>query len=372
MYESSTDDASFEKGRRFWSRISEYMTEKRNVFPMFRENFYNHDDNRRRTEELSREWKSDGFGILNFTGADGDSSDKLFIMTAALYYLMREAKAVICANGNSYQEPLQLMNAEYMWNLHNSAFYNVENKPENYRSFVELYHGYRSTEIRPEGIYGKGGFLDAACIKLYGERAGAKMADVYRLHGKNYETAIPTACNVEIYTQHNKSNFQMRWDNQLAKQEIADTTERFDQSHAVTESAYKIVASIISNKEYTADTESDLKWFRDSLDMGTHLTEYLARYMHFFHRVDDLFDDGKTPAEDLEKELGRLSNEVEEYRSHLDGLNIKPFDLLGGAMVWRDHMMDFLLYNIGLMISSIQTNKRIPDNRRELVKAGGW
>lgn len=372
LYADITSDETFNKNKKFWAKVSEYFHKDNGITIGFRELFHNHTGNVRRMEELGREMENCDSVVMYFSGSDGFYSDKLFIISAIFTYMFKEANAIICANGNAFQEPLQVINAEYMWNVENSSFYNLDDKPDNYKDFMDLYNKCLKTEFRPDEIYGKGGLLDTICTKLYGVKAGPEMADLYRLRGKNFEAPIPTACNVEIYTNYTKIIFPMRWDNEITNQEIIDMRERFSESNLVTKQAYDILKAIVENGDIDTDAESDLIWLKDSFYMGMNLTEFLSRYMCIYEKISNHFSDNRDLPDDIENELAKLNEDVSEFTTYLESLNLKPIDVLGGAIVRRDVMMDFLTYNISLMQSSIRTNKRIPDDRRELPKKSWW
>ena len=140
----SMDDQEWRLGLEYWSTVSRLMKHRDGVYPLFRELFYDHQDNRPRAPQmraaLRRHGPGLGFGIIHFYGADGHHNDKLFLANPALNYVLQGADMLLSASGHAYQEPLQLLDAEYMWNACGSRFFAVGEKPTGYQEFKKLYY----------------------------------------------------------------------------------------------------------------------------------------------------------------------------------------------------------------------------------------
>ena len=113
----------------------------------------------------------EAFSIYDATAFGAD-------MMAIFTYNFKGADAVVTYNGHTFQEPLQLFNAEYLWNSERSAYFNIEDKPKNQTEFLKLYRSAIKSDFRPEEIYGDNGFLDVICEKIYGEKIAENMAQI--------------------------------------------------------------------------------------------------------------------------------------------------------------------------------------------------
>ena len=135
------DDEEWNIGLRYWSTLSGLLTRRENVFPGFREIFINHTDDRRRARQLKEAFNTNGeaqtYGIMFFYGADSHHNDKLFLPVPALNYIFDGTDMLLSPCGHSYSEPLQLLNAEYMWNPHSSGFFTLEETTGGFREHQE-------------------------------------------------------------------------------------------------------------------------------------------------------------------------------------------------------------------------------------------
>ncbi len=362
-YAVSTNDRAFEKCRRFWRAVVSNMKRSAHVIPTFRELFYQHEDDRLRFDMLRESMGRQAFGCVFFSGGDGFYSDKQYVPSAALAGTMREADLILCANGGALQKPTQYANAEYLWNTDGSAFYKAE-LAKNYADFMKQYDDLREGRVHPEGIYGEGGLLETSCILLFGEAAGKRMASLLRLHGKNGEVALFTACSVEIWTRRTYLIYPMRWDKPTDAAGIENYRERFAETALVTHDAADILAELLQSGAASEEDVSYLTFLRDSCVINARLCRYLTRYMDLYRAADGHFRTGTKLDGEFHKNARFLIDETENYRKTLAAMNLRAFDPLGGVILRRDEGFDFISYHVGLILQSLETGKRIPENRR--------
>ncbi len=372
LYPVVTNDEDFNTGVDFWKAVSEYL-ESDVIAIGFRENFFYHDKDIRRAEKIiEKDFKHDTM-IINFSGGDGYYDDKIFTPTASFNYIMKGFDGMLCANGNGFQEPVQLFNAEYLWNSESSAYFNIEDKPKNQTEFLMLYRSAIKSRFRPEEIYGYKGFIDVICEKIYGEKAGESMAKLYKLCGKNGEPPILCASSVDIYTNFSKLIFPMRWDNaDITSDKITEMTERFLECSKISAKAEEIMSL---TSEVPADayaTQTDMEWLCDCAQMGKKLTALFYEYMLIYTELDSAFAKGEAFRTGLIDDINALKVKINSYNEWIDGSDRKPIDKLGGGLVRRKNMGDMLDYWTSLMISSIKTNKRIPDDTKPLPVKRWW
>ncbi|NQT93445.1 MAG: hypothetical protein HQ559_11850, partial [Lentisphaerae bacterium] len=184
--DANEDDRSWRLDCRYFAVVSRLLRNPNILFGL-REQFFDHDRARARFPALKRVIDRDGRGhrvaCLNFaTGGDCFKNSYPFAATAALNPVFKGVDMLMHLTGTAYQEPMQLVNAEYGWNPSGSAFH-VESMPADNRALRRRWDRLSRAEARPPGIFGRGGLLDEACARLYGPEAAPYMATVYRMRG---------------------------------------------------------------------------------------------------------------------------------------------------------------------------------------------
>lgn len=360
------DDIEVEKASEFWKKVLEYSTVKNNVFPTFREMYYNKENDCLRVPDVvAKKFKGEhDFCVINFSGGGGFYTDKLFFVSSIFSYMFKGAEVLITCSGSSFQEPLQLFNAEYMWNSTNSSFYNVENVPTNYEQFMEMYQDCRYTRFRPVEIYGDGGMLDVICQKLYGKHAKA-MSKLFKLTGKNYECPVPYACNKETMTAGNDVIIHYRWDNELPEEEIERLVDSFAQMNQLTSEAKSLL-------EGEKSDNPDIISYLDMLTLNQVLVSYWYDYLNLYLDADRLIKKNIGDKTELigKANAGIAKVQVEKKRHKERDFQI--VDAMNGALSRREEMLDVMEYNFDLIRKSLETGKRIPDDRKILQNEVWW
>jgi hypothetical protein len=116
-----------------WRRYLDYYTtvgriiRNPNVIIGLREQYCNAQSPEHRYAQMRQHLDQQGIalplGTIAFTGGDGYYNNVPFLATPVLTGCFEGADLVLYANGNGYQEPQQLLNAEYCWNPTGSAFH---------------------------------------------------------------------------------------------------------------------------------------------------------------------------------------------------------------------------------------------------------
>ena len=368
-YHVSCIDSHFEKCRKFWSSVMKYVKTTDGLVPLFREVFVQHDDQRLRFEMIDESMPS--YGCLYFSSGDGFYSDKWYTPSGAYAAGMPNADLVICANGISVQKPTQYANAEYLWNQNNSAFYNLDISRE-YEKMTKHYNDFREGFIRPEGIYGADGLLDRSCELLFGEKYGKRVADIFRIRGKENECPVMTLCNVEIWTNVNKYNLPMMWDNPQEYDQQVIFRERFAESALATYTAKEILEEILENDDLDAPVREHLEFLLKSAGITAKLCRMLKNYMDLYIEADKYFAKGEKPQGDLIERAESVAKEAEAFLAKLKKDDHKPFDIFGGIFTRREELFDFVSYASRQIIKSIKTDKRVPDDRRPINVRHWW
>ena len=367
-YAYGTNDEAFEKCRKFWAATLTYCRNADKLIPLFRELFYQWDEPKLRFELLAETVPS--FGSIFFSSSDGHYSDKIYTPSAAYAAAMKDADMILCANGGALQKPIQLTNAEFLWNPTGSAFYQLE-IAENNQACMEHYDAFREGYIRPDGIYGEDGLLETSCKLLFGKENAKKIADIFRIQGKNGESPIFTACNTELWTKGSRVNFPMLWDTPMEKKDQKLCRERFYESTLATAKANTLLGQL-DIETLDEDSRAHFDFLKESTGLYTELCRQLTEYMDLYMAADLFLKDGTALDEDFDSRCKTLIADANKMLAFVNSDGRKAFDPLGGVIWRRDEIFDFIAYCAGQILQSIATGERIPPERRPLKKKGWW
>ncbi len=367
-YQPGTNDEAFEKCRKFWTAALTYCRNADKLIPLFRELFYQWDEPKLRYELFAETVPS--FGCIFFSSSDGHYSDKIYTPSAAYAAAMKDSDLILCANGGALQKPIQLTNAEYLWNPAGSAFWKLE-LAENNEACMAHYDAFREGQIRPDGIYGEGGLLETSCEVLFGKENAKKIADIFRIQGKNGECPIFTACNTELWTKGSRVNFPMLWDTPMEEKDQKLCRERFYESTLATAKANQLLGELDKN-HLDADSREHFTFLQESTALYTELCRQLTEYMDLYIAADRFLADGTALDADFDLRCKELIRDASASLEQVKNDGRKAFDPLGGVIWRRDEVFDFIAYCTGQIQQSIATGQRIPPERRPLKKKGWW
>ncbi len=379
------EEECFDIAVKFWQSVSLYLPHHENLEIMFREHYFAHGSDELRINKLCDDWKSCSVGVVDFCGGDGFYSDKLFIGGGLFLRLMKGVSTMLMENGNANQEPMQLYNAEYLWNSEASAFCNLDDIPTDYDEFEKYYIDYLRTKIRPEGIYGDGGLLEVACSRLYGKGAARDFAELYKISGEDGEPPLVQPCSCEIFTNFTRVVYPMRWDDDTLPEgeintavadrknlSIRSILKKFERTNDATCRAAELARRIYSEKKYLPEREDDVKWLADNLTICSRYTTLLVKYMRAYLTVNAHFLHGNAIPDETRDSLLLLKRDADELLHEVTSSGLSTIDNLGGALARRDDIADFLSYNIEIMIRSIDEDVRMPSGRRPLRTRTHW
>ncbi len=369
-YAKQSSDETFYKCKKFWTAISSYIRNKEAFVASFRELFYMHEEPNKMRFDLLCESMPRVFAGF-FSSGDGFYSDKVYTASAAYASFMSNAEAICAFNGMALHKPTMIANAEYFWNPKNSAFYNVELMGE-FEPQFDHYNKLREGFIRPEGIYGDGGLLETSCALLFGDKHAKRIADAFRVTGKNGETPILTACNVELWTNYTKVNFPMLWDTPVSAAEQNKFRERFSECALATAAARDIFEEVLAADDLEAGTRAHLAFLHECAVMGAKLCSQLTRYMDLYMEADRYFEDGTPVNPDIYERCEALIRDAEAFLAVMRADGKVPFDPLGGIMLRREEMFEFVAYCAGQIMKSLRTDSRVPEDRKPLNVRTWW
>ena len=351
-------DTEWEFALKYWATVSRLMTYSANVSLGFREMFFNHGDQNRRITQLNAAINDSGNGhhtsIIHFYGGDGWQSEQLFLATPALNSMFLGAEMLLTASGHAFQEPQQLLNAEFMWNPLASP-YRLGAEPENYDDFLTLYNESRLGSFAPDQIFGRGGFLEIACEKLYGDVAGPTMAKLFGLRGKTGKPPVPFLRNKELNTTPGPNGALLAWigfSQETKTETVTGAKITIDELLQTTLQARDLLDEISLEPTNVSDEVRDLISFREFLTIGVEYILYLARYVGLYERhigVARADVDGEIGGGDIHHEILELLRDVESRISENERSPLAAVDYLDGALSGRDMILRFVRDNAGLL-----------------------
>ncbi len=366
------DDAEWRNGLRYWETLSGLLEQRDNVFPGFRELFQNRDGDECRVPQLvaalARHGGTQSGGIIYFYGADSHHNDKLFLPTPALNAVLLGLDMLVTSCANSFSEPLQLLNAEFMWNATGSAFDPVPVKPSTYAEHTTLYFQAQYGTWRPDELYGPDGFLHEACVRLYGEVAGPFLYRLFLCEGRNHEPPIPYLANSGLLRgemrgaetgsgKREGAVFQVyavagpeaaaasgeARDERATKRALVK--ERVSESRAATIAARRVLRECLAQEGLEEGVRRYVEWYADCLREGVRYTRYLSRYMGIVEQAEGLAGDtARTSA--CRARVRRLRDVLAARRRHFAATRLKAVDYHDGALAGRETIVDLLEANL--------------------------
>ena len=361
--DSSGSDYSWRQLVRYLEGLNRLLRDDATLLLGVREDFYNRKSSRQRIAELGRRLrrrgKAGGPWDIWFYGADGALSDHLFLAVPVLSTTQQGAEALLHGSGHAFQEPQQLLNAEYAWNCESSVFYR-EQLPIPQYEFARLYGGYCNNKRRPAGIFNKCGFLHTACEKLYGKRLAGKMYEIYKLRGKNGEPPVCYACNLEfgmgVYGR------APRWEYAVDEEIIKGTLRRLREVEKTTQRADEIMQSIRPGAE-SPDVQEEMLWLKKSFACGAKYCDLFRRHYEVFAKAADLLKvnaAGKEArAKLLRAEIGSLQRDVHKTRQWVERtFSFEMIDPFGGDNTAKREALAYLDDNLAKMLESVRTGER--------------
>ncbi len=181
----SEDDAAWDREVAYHCTVSRLMHHVDNVHFCIRENGLRRDNNARRCRELAEALRTRGNGhevMMYFR--EGDSRDTIIgwprrmqvpwplLASPAMTASFEGAGSILMAGS-----PPALLEVEYAWNLHGDGFFLDPATEDEWRqTYVDLSRG----ALRPEEIFGDGGFVGRMLTHLYGPGPAAQLGMLYR------------------------------------------------------------------------------------------------------------------------------------------------------------------------------------------------
>lgn len=185
------ESEAWSKALELWRNVALEIPKASNVQACFREVYPLRHGGERFTEQFAEAMQAVGSPLrvfMFFAGAaDRFITDYPLSGAPALNALFLGSRGMYNASGDFYQEPMELINAEFSWNAHAKGF----RVPRTYDESQQLMRRYMYEADQPREIFGPDALYDLACRRLYGDRAAPLMARYYRLSANLPEVATP-------------------------------------------------------------------------------------------------------------------------------------------------------------------------------------
>ena len=180
-----TQPTDWENHLIFWENVVSLLPDDENFEIGFREVFPQQGTDVRWLDAYRQRLGSQGLNNRTFLfflgGADLYSRDSFnypFAGTAAMNGIFKGAETIYNFSGAGFQEPLQLFNAEYSWNVDAPGHV----IPTRYEETRSTWRALMNNRNLPPEITGSSGFLAEAFRQLYGDDAGAKMHRIFKFY----------------------------------------------------------------------------------------------------------------------------------------------------------------------------------------------
>jgi hypothetical protein len=293
-------DAEWEQGVQYWLTVSRCLKDSGIHFGL-REQFAGETGALPRyaglRDRLEREAKGHRIACLHFFAGDCFYNSHPFVATPILSRYFEGADVVVHGSGHAYQEAQQLLNAECLWNPRGSRYFSAP-KLQPFAKLRRRYRRLSAAEDRPAGIWGAGGFLDDACARLYGPKAGVLVAQIHRMTGTANLRSPGVApfdhpvVMMPVFNYLHPSRKSFRQAGIVWQRDLGDRN-RAQRLAAV----YRDVANL--NRRAVrmgrraprlcddAEVAADLGWMADTLDAARRCAEILGPFVELFLRAHD-------------------------------------------------------------------------------------
>lgn len=246
-----------------------------------------------------------GIHIISFIGGDNFTSYDPVNTSGAMAHLFEGAASVCLSNGGVFEEPVQLLNAEWLWSGAEAEYIERPRTPEDIdRLLSALRYGHH----RPVEVFAEGSLLQRACRRLWGAEAGEHMYRCYLCGGDGDYAPI---CRVWWAVTREMRRF--RGDRVEAEWTWESVHEKWQRRLEATTEAIMHAAAAAKVSD-----DADLSWLVRCLEVGRRFSEALVLATSLKLREDEAVRDQLAAA------LGALEAHIERE------FTITPADILGG------------------------------------------
>ena len=252
-------------------------------------------------EMLEKNGNGHGILVISFGGGDNYISDDLANISGAMAHFYNGAESVCLSNGAMHEEPVQMFNADCLWNGTAGGY---RENPADETEAEAVFKKIAAGAHKPLEIFAVGGYFDRLCIRLWGKDAGKLMS---RALQARHNGQLPVS---HVWWSITKTVMALK--NNEACSLMISEQEWTDRERATALALkYARQAAGISDNE-------DIHWFAKCLKVGLQYAEAVKLLF--------LLKSGKDKTAGAR--LGRVINDLEAHiRSNF---KFKKTDILGG------------------------------------------
>jgi hypothetical protein len=217
----SESDAEWAKELNYFAEIGRQLRDRRNVQITFREQYKRLDNRGLRIEEMARTldqagWPNAAF-VFAVQGGDFLDSCNLFVSSPVLTATYAGAGTLYQFNGHAHSELQVLANANFAWNHRAPGW--VDPMPFAGAALRQEAARYARGARHSEFLYGR--FLDTACAALYGDKAGARIAGLYRLE-RDRGPILPLAAGIDFQWKNTRYDWRAQAERNHQAKKLVD------------------------------------------------------------------------------------------------------------------------------------------------------
>ena len=132
------------------------------------------------------------------------------------------------------------------------------------------------------------------------------------------------------------------------------------------------LAEVLAAEDLEDGAREHLSFLHECAAMGAELCSQLNRYMELYMEADRYFENGISVGSDMDARCKALIYDANEVLEKMRADGKKAFDPLGGIMLRREELFEFVAYCAGQIIKSLETESRVPEDRKPLNVRSWW
>ena len=301
----------WELEKKYFDTLSRLIGPEPGIEFGLREQFYDKGNRKKITglrESLDTVGHGHGIHVIAFGGGDNYISDDLTNISGAMAHFYDGAESVCLSNGGMHEEPIQMLNAEFLWSGDAGGY---RENPADETAAEAVFKKMTVGEYKPRKIFASGGYFDRMCVRLWGPKAGRLMSRALRVR---YNGRLPVS---RVWWSVTKTVMAL-------KNKEACSLLNCEKEWADRELSTALALKYARRAARISDNE-DIHWFVKCLEVGRQYAEAVKLLV--------ILKSGKDKIAGVR--LGRVINDLEKHIRK--NFAMKKTDILGGDPgCWRE------------------------------------